>query len=111
MTREEKHLWYDFLKKLPKTFNRQKVIGDYVVDFCCASEKIIIEIDGMHHYKGENPLNDLERNSYLENQGFRILRYTNCDIHEKFDDVCREILMNIGLIWYNKISIGDHSWF
>ncbi|MBQ3431945.1 MAG: DUF559 domain-containing protein [Clostridia bacterium] len=46
MTKEERHLWYDFLKGLPVTFNRQKVIGNYIVDFYCASSKLIIEIDG-----------------------------------------------------------------
>ena len=51
MTNEEKHLWYDFLKKLPITFNRQKVIGNYVVDFYCASAKIVIELDGSQHYE------------------------------------------------------------
>ena len=53
MTKEEKHLWYDFLKRLPVTFNRQKVIGKYVVDFCCASKKIIVELDGSQHYSDE----------------------------------------------------------
>ena len=43
MTKEEKHLWYDFLKKLPITFHKQKVIGKYIVDFCCPSKKLIIE--------------------------------------------------------------------
>ena len=36
MTKEERHLWYDFLKQLPVTVNRQKVIGHYIVDFYCA---------------------------------------------------------------------------
>ena len=49
MTREEKHLWYDFLKKLPVTVNRQKVIGSYVADFYCASAKLVIELDGSQH--------------------------------------------------------------
>ena len=46
MTKEERHLWYDFLKKLPITIQRQKVIGQYIVDFYCASAKLVIEIDG-----------------------------------------------------------------
>ena len=44
MTKEEKHLWYDFLKDLPQTVNRQKVIGKYVVDFYCAGAKLVIEL-------------------------------------------------------------------
>ncbi|MBR4950722.1 MAG: DUF559 domain-containing protein, partial [Clostridia bacterium] len=46
MTPEEKHLWYDFLQKLPQTVYRQKVIGNYVVDFYCAAAKLVIELDG-----------------------------------------------------------------
>ena len=46
MTNEERHLWYDFLKELPVTIQRQKVIGKYIVDFYCASANLVIEIDG-----------------------------------------------------------------
>ena len=97
MTKEERHLWYDFLKKLPKNFNRQKIIGEYVVDFCCPSEKIVIELDGFQHYEGEGLKKDIERDAYLTSLGFVVLRYTNIDIHERFDDVCADILRNIGL--------------
>ena len=50
MTREEKHLWYDFLQRLPITINRQKVIGKYIADFYCAKAKLVIELDGRQHY-------------------------------------------------------------
>lgn len=53
MTKEERHLWYDFLKLLPYTINRQKVIANYIVDFYCAHNKLIIEIDGLQHYEGK----------------------------------------------------------
>ena len=45
MTKEERHLWYDFLKLLPITVNRQKVVGNYIVDFYCAEAKLVIELD------------------------------------------------------------------
>ena len=51
MTKEEKRLWYDFLKSYPIQFNRQKVIGNYIVDFYCKSANIVIEIDGAQHYE------------------------------------------------------------
>ena len=51
MTKEERHLWYDFLKDLPATFNRQKVIGNYIADFYCASSKLVIELDGSQHFE------------------------------------------------------------
>ena len=47
MTREEKHLWYDFLKKLPINVNRQKNIGNYIVDFYISSASAVIELDGL----------------------------------------------------------------
>ena len=97
MTKEERHLWYDFLKKLPKTFNRQKVIGKYVVDFYCASEKLVVELDGFQHYEGEGLINDIERDAYLKDQGLVVLRYTNFEVNEKFNDVCNDILKHIGL--------------
>ena len=61
MTKEERHLWYDCLKKLPVTFNRQKVIGSYIVDFYCASAKVIIELDGSQHYEENGKAADEKR--------------------------------------------------
>ena len=55
MTREERYLWYDFLKDLPLTVNRQKVLGRYIVDFFIASKKTVIELDGTQHFQGEGP--------------------------------------------------------
>ena len=53
MTKEERKLWYDFLKQLPQTVNRQKTIGNYIVDFYCAEAKLVIELDGSQHYEPE----------------------------------------------------------
>jgi len=64
MTKEEKHLWYDFLKTLPVTVNRQKVIGNYIVDFYIATSKIVIEIDGSQHYEDSGIENDAKRDTY-----------------------------------------------
>ena len=54
MTKEENKLWYKFLKVLPLTVNRQKVIGNYIVDFYCAANKTVIELDGSQHYEKDN---------------------------------------------------------
>lgn len=97
MTREEKRLWYEFLKTLPITINRQKVIGSYVVDFCCASKKVIIELDGFQHYEGKGLIKDAQRDEFLKSQGYVVLRYTNFDINTKFNDVCADILEKLGL--------------
>ena len=95
MTKEEKHLWYDFLKKLPIEFNRQKVIGCYIVDFYSAEAKIVIELDGSQHYEEEAREKDVIRDEYLGSLGILVLRYTNIDLHKNFEGICRDILINI----------------
>ena len=95
MTKEEKHLWYDFLKKLPVTVNRQKVIGDFVVDFYCASAKLVIELDGLQHSKTLHLINDAHRDAFLNNLGITVLRFSNHDIYDHFELVCAEINRHI----------------
>ncbi len=100
MTVEERKLWYDFLKKLPLTVNRQKVIRNYIVDFFCASKKIVIEIDGSQHYEDEGRKKDTIRNNELSRLGYSVLRYTNRDISQNFDDVCNDILNQLNIKEY-----------
>ena len=95
MTKEEKRLWYEFLKALPQTVNRQKVIGDYIVDFYCASAQLVIEIDGSQHYTQPGKQKDLERDEYLNSLGIRVLRYSNLDAQRNFEGVCFDILQHI----------------
>lgn len=90
MTKEERHLWYDFLKSLPETVQRQKVIGNYIVDFYFAEGKLAIELDGSQHY--ENPEADRVRDQWLAERGILVLRYANSDIHGNFQGVCEDIL-------------------
>ena len=92
MTKEERHLWYDFLKGLPVTFNRQKVIGNYIADFYCASSKLIIELDGSQHYEEKGVESDKKRDRYFSKLGLQVLRYSNEDIKQNFDGVCEDIL-------------------
>ena len=98
MTKEEKHLWYDFLKKLPYTVNRQKVVGNYILDFYCAEAKIAIELDGSQHYEQEAKKKDAKRDSFLLEQGITVLRYTNVEINKNFDGVCLDILKHINSV-------------
>ncbi len=95
MTKEERHLWYDFLKQLPVTVNRQKTIGKYIVDFYCASENLVIELDGSQHYSDQGITVDSERDEYLKGLGLTVLRYTNLDIKRNFRGVCTDILMHL----------------
>ena len=95
MTKEERHLWYDFLKSLPVTVNRQKVIGPYIVDFYIASAKLVIELDGSQHYEDAGSASDRDRDRWLTAYGLQILRYSNADINRNFDGVCEDILRHL----------------
>ena len=95
MTKEERHLWYDFLKTLPVTVNRQKVIGNYIVDFYCAKANIAIELDGSQHYFEKGLQKDTARDEYLNSLGIKVLRYSNLDIKKNFNGVCEDILRHI----------------
>ena len=91
MTKEERHLWYDFLKQLPVTVYRQKVIGNYIVDFYIADAKIVIELDGSQHFEEEGQREDRVRDAYLQAQGLTVLRYANSDVNGNFRGVCQDI--------------------
>ena len=95
MTRQERHLWYDFLKSLPITFHRQKVIDNYIVDFYCAQHKLIIELDGSQHYEGQGVIKDQKRDEYFNSLGITVLRYSNLDVDKNFRGVCEDILKYI----------------
>ena len=95
MTKEERHLWYDFLKTLPITVNRQKVIGNYIVDFYIATAKLVIELDGSQHYEEKGVENDAERDAFLNGLGIKALRYSNLDVNQRFESVCQDILNNL----------------
>jgi very-short-patch-repair endonuclease len=99
MTKEERHLWYDFLKLFHRQrdiiFLRQKIIGSYIVDFYCPRAKLVIELDGSQHYEEEAEQYDTERTNYLNRHGIEVLRYTNLDIHRRFEDVCRDIEFHV----------------
>ena len=97
MTDEEKHLWYDFLKRLPVTVNRQKNIGDFIVDFYIASARIVIELDGSGHNLPSNKDSDAARDAELEKLYIKVLRYRNIDVNRNFDAVCNDILKHLGL--------------
>ena len=95
MTKEERHLWYDFLRDCGYRFRRQEIIGNFIVDFFCSSAKLIIELDGSQHCLPENMVKDDERTRYLNSQGFRVIRFSNLDIIENFQGVCEYILSEL----------------
>ena len=95
MTPWERKLWYEFLKNYPIRFQRQKAIGNYIVDFYCAKAKIVIELDGGGHYTTEQIKNDKLRTKELENMNLRVLRICNLDIDQNFYGVCEYIDLNV----------------
>ena len=97
MTPEEKHLWYDFLKRLPLNVRRQHNIGNYIVDFYIAKKKIVIEIDGRQHLLPEHMEADEQRDEALSTWGITVLRYSNDNIRHQFNAVATDILKHLGL--------------
>jgi very-short-patch-repair endonuclease len=91
MTKEERHLWYDFLRSYPIKFYRQRRIDRYIVDFYCAQAQLVIELDGGQHYDEAGMKSDQERTAVLESYGLTVIRFTNLDIHKNFSGVCQTI--------------------
>lgn len=95
-TKEERHLWYDFLRGYPIQFKRQAVFGNYIVDFYCPQVKLAIELDGSQHYEEEKQEYDRQRTKSLEKTyGVTLLRFPNSDINQHFEGVCQEIERHI----------------
>ena len=91
MTPHERKLWYLFLRKYPVKIYKQRIIGRFVVDFYCASAKLVIEADGSQHYDPQGMTYDAERSEFLSALGLEVLRFSNRDIDKDFDGVCERI--------------------
>ena len=95
MTKEERRLWYLFLRGRAEQFYRQKVIGPYIVDFYCPQAKLVIEVDGGQHYEPTGQSADRVRDAYLNGLGIVVARYSNRDVNCRFDAVCADILRRL----------------
>ncbi|MBE5818130.1 MAG: endonuclease domain-containing protein [Clostridiales bacterium] len=91
MTKEERHLWYDFLRTYPVRFLRQKVIDNYIVDFYCNEARLIIELDGSQHYDEKGLLSDKIRTERIESRNLTVIRISNNEINRNFRGVCEYI--------------------
>ena len=91
MTKEERHLWYDFLRNHPLRFLRQKVIDNYIVDFYCHEARLIIELDGSQHYEEKGLLKDKIRTEKIESRNLTIIRIPNNAVNQNFRGVCEHI--------------------
>ena len=91
MTKEERHLWYDFLKSYPIQFRRQYPIGMYFADFFCYQANLIVELDGSQHCEPSNIEYDQQRTNYLQQRGYEVLRFSNLEVTRQFTAVCETI--------------------
>ena len=91
MTPQEKKLWYDFLRKYPVKFYKQRIIESFIVDFYCADARLVIELDGSQHYTEQGKAYDEQRTAILEQYGVQVLRFTNLDVDRHLDAVCAQI--------------------
>ena len=91
MTKEERHLWYDFLRSYPIRFSRQKVLGKYIADFYSVEAKLVIELDGSQHYEANALQRDADRTAFLERYGLTIIRIPNNEVSRNFRGVCEYI--------------------
>ncbi|PVW17138.1 endonuclease domain-containing protein [Marixanthomonas spongiae] len=92
-TLSEKRLWKALQKSQleGRKFRRQHSIGDYIVDFYCPSERLIIEVDGSVHDNTVNQDHDFKRTQYLESLNNTVIRFTNDDIKSSLDMVLERI--------------------
>ncbi|MBR6559228.1 MAG: endonuclease domain-containing protein [Clostridia bacterium] len=90
-TKEENHLWYDFLSKHNPRFQRQKPIDNFIADFYCHKAKLVIEIDGSQHFTKVGKQKDHFRTEILEGYDLKVIRFNNLQIRENFPGVCMYI--------------------
>ena len=109
LTKEEKHLWYDFLRDYPVRFQRQKEIGRYIVDFYCANAQLAIELDGSGHYEPVQAQYDKERTAYLERMGLHVLRFTNLQVNREFRGVCETISETVDKLRINAVGFDKEQ--
>ncbi|MSU56435.1 MAG: endonuclease domain-containing protein [Candidatus Taylorbacteria bacterium] len=96
LTPQEIMLWARLKgKALGVKFRRQHSIGRYIVDFCCPSAQLIIELDGFQHGEESAERYDQERTNYLQSLGFKVLRFWNNEINASLDSVLGKILEEV----------------
>ena len=91
MTKEERRLWYEYLRTYPYRFRRQVAFGNYILDFYCAAAKLAVELDGSQHYETSSQDYDAKRTAYLNSLGICVLRFSNLDILQNLEGVCLSI--------------------
>ncbi len=95
MTKEERRLWYEYLRLYPHRFRRQVTFGNYILGFYCAAAKLAVELDGSQHYEDEGQAYDLRRTAYLNRIGIQVLRFSNLDVLRNLEGVCQAIDLTV----------------
>ena len=91
-TEAEKLLWESLRgKNLWFKFNRQHIVGDYIVDFICIEKSLVVEVDGGYHSEYEQIQKDEMRTESLRRMGFRVIRFANEDVYGRIQDVIDKI--------------------
>jgi very-short-patch-repair endonuclease len=93
MTLAEKRLW-EKLKGLQikgYSFNRQKPLGAFIVDFYCRKAKLVVEVDGEIHLKADIRRDDKNKDEYFKSIGLTVLRFTNEEVFIKTERVIEKI--------------------
>lgn len=103
-TKQENHLWYDFLRSYEIKFQRQRTIDDFIADFYCQKANLIIEIDGNQHYSMDGINKDNYRTERLESYGLTVIRFTNNQIDNEFYEVCEYIDETVKSIISSKVN-------
>ena len=93
-TKQENHLWYDYLNRYPVRFRRQVTIDRFIVDFLCSKAMLVLEVDGSQHYTEDGEAYDKDRTAILEALGYSVLRVSNDDVDRNFSGVC-ELIDNV----------------
>ena len=91
MTPAERKLWFEFLRNHSAHFRKQRPFKSYIVDFYFAKAKLVIELDGAHHFTPEGLAYDAERTTYLQTLSLHVIRFTNAEVFGNFEGVCTTI--------------------
>ena len=97
MTDAERLLWGKVRNGQMKgyQFYRQKIIGNFIVDFYCPKVNLIIEIDGGQHYGDAVKQKDMARDDFLKSSGLRVFRFSDREVFENLNGVLEKIWDNL----------------
>jgi very-short-patch-repair endonuclease len=91
LTRAEATLWFGLLRDFVPRVRRQRPFGRFIVDFYCASHKVVIEVDGGQHFTSDGLVYDAERTAFLEGLGLRVIRFSNAEVLENLNGVSEQL--------------------